>query len=158
MFIVLFSLLVGGVMLFARFKEAQTTKENLEKAFNGKSYEVYDYSKYVRILYICLMILGFGSAIYAFMINDFESVAVGLIIGLIMLAEQLIIPYKYVLYYNDTHFAVGNKLSRYKSIKDFEELKFAKSFFVRAVTYNGETIPLSRKAYEIVKEHKEKKH
>ena len=88
---------------------------------------------------------------------DYESVAVGLIIGLFMVAEQLLIPYKYVLYYNDTHFAVGNKVSRYKSIKDFEELKYTKSAFVRAVTYSGETIPLSKKAYEIVKSHKEKK-
>ena len=41
--------------------------------------------------------------------------------------------------------------------KEFEEMKFFKFGFVRARSFNDELYPLSKKAYEIVKEKKDKK-
>lgn len=157
MWLILFSTVVGAIMIAARLKELKEIKESLNTAMANKKFEKYDYSKWVKTLYIVMIIFGIGSSIYGLVIKEYDTCAIGIIIVLMFISELLLVPYRFVLYYNDTQFISNGKLVRYKSIKGFEEMKFFKFGFVRARSFNDELYPLSKKAYEIVKEKKENK-
>lgn len=157
MWLLLFSVVVGAVMIAARAKELKDIKDSLKDILKDNKFEKYDYSKFIRIFYVLMILFGAGSAVYGFMIKDYDTAAIGIIIALAFVSEWLLIQYKFVLYYNDTQFVAGGKLCRYKSIKEFEEMKPLSFGFVRAKTFNDELLPLSKKAYEIVKEHKDHK-
>lgn len=150
--LVIFCIAVGMIMFFVRFKEYRQMKETINTALEGKYFEKYDYSKWVRILYVLFVSFGVISIVYGIMHNDFETISMGAVLTLMFIGENLIVGYRYTLYYSDTHFIAGGKLCRYKSVKDFEEMKYFKLAFVRAVTFNGDKIPMSRKAYELIKE------
>ena len=150
--LVIFCIAVGMIMFFVRFKEYRQMKETINTALEGKHYEKYDYSKWVRILYVLFVLFGVVSIVYGVMHNDFETISMGAVLTLMFIGENLIVGYRYTLYYSDTHFIAGGKLCRYKSVKDFEEMKYFKLALVRAVTFNGDKIPMSRKAYEMIKE------
>lgn len=157
MWLLLFCVVVGAIMIAARAKELKEIKDSLKDVLKDNKFEKYDYSKWVRVFYIIMMLFGAGSSIYGFVIADYDTASIGIIITMVFISEWLLIQYKFVLYYNDTQFVAGGKLARYKSIKGFEEMKPFGFGFVRARTFNDELLPLSKKAYEIVKEHKEKK-
>lgn len=155
--LVVFCFAVGCIMTFVRFKEYKTITKTIQEATDGKKFEKYDYSKWVRILYIVFLLFGVVSLVYGIFEKDYETVSMGVVLTLMFIGELLIVGPRYTLYYSDTHFITGGKLARYKSIRDFEEMKYFKLAFVRAVTFNGEKLPMSRKAYEIVKEQMKKK-
>jgi len=150
-FILIFSAVVGGALLYTRIKDYQVMSKKRNDALTSK-YKKYDYSLWVRVLYIVLIIAGIAGTIYGVMIKDADTIAIAMIIALMFIGELFIISHRMVLYYSDTHFIVNGKVTRYKSIKDFEEMKFFPLGFVRVVTMSDEKIPLSRKAYEIVRE------
>jgi hypothetical protein len=150
--LVIFCVAIGMIMLFARFKEFRQMKETIDTALEGKTFEKYDYSKWVRALYVLFVLFGVISIVYGIMNSDFETISMGVVLTLMFIGEILIVGYRYALYYGDSHFIAGGKLCRYKSIKDFEEMKYFKRAFVRAVTFNGDKIPMSRKAYELIKD------
>ena len=157
MWLILFSVVVGAIMIAARMKELKDIKESLKEVMANKKFEKYDYSKWVKLIYCLMIIFGIASAIYGVVVKELDTSAIGIIIALMFVSELLLVPYRYVLYYNYTQFISNGKLVRYKSIKEFEEMKFFKFGFVRARSFNDELYPLSKKAYEIVKEKKDKK-
>ena len=69
-----------------------------------------------------------------------------------MFSDTLIFSTKSDMMEHHIPIVFKGKLCRYKSVKDFEEMKYFKLAFVRAVTFNGDKIPMSRKAYEMIKE------
>lgn len=152
MFIVIFSILVSGVILFTKLKDVKPLRENVKQALENNKFEKYDFSTWVKVIYIVFILGSIVALGYGFIIKDFDIVSIGIILIFIFVSELIMLPYRMVLYYNETHFIACGKVVRYKSIKTYEELKYVSFGFVRIVTLSDEKIPLSRKALAIVQE------
>ena len=98
--LVIFCIAVGMIMFFVRFKEYRQMKETINTALEGKHYEKYDYSKWVRILYVLFVLFGVVSIVYGVMHNDFETISMGAVLTLMFIGENLIVGYRYTLYYS----------------------------------------------------------
>lgn len=155
MFIVIFSVLVSGIILFTKLRDVKPLRENVKQALENNKYEKYDFSTWVKVVYIVFILGSIVALGYGFAIKDYDIVSIGIILIFIFASELIMLPYRMVLYYNDTHFIACGKVTRYKSIKTFEELKYVSFGFVRIVTLSDEKLPLSRKACAIVKEKRE---
>lgn len=150
MFIVLFAIAVGGVMLWTKLKEYRENKQQLDLSLSNQKFERYSFYKPFLILYFVFVAIGLGSAIFGLYSNDFNTVALGLMIVLLFLGEILIAPLRYSLYYNNTTFLHQGTAVRYKSIKKFNHMKNIPFAFVKVVTTNGQTYAVSRKSYKII--------
>lgn len=150
MFIVLFTIIIGSVMIFVRYREYKTNKETVTNAITNRKFEIFDYSKGVRIFYYCVILIGIVSCGYGIAIQNFETIAMGAIIAMLFISELLNVPYKYVLYYNDSQFITNGKVLRIKSIKYFERILNVKFFFIKVFMMNGDKYSVSPKAYEIL--------
>lgn len=150
MFIVIFATVIGSVMLGVKFKEFRESKEVLASALSNNKYEHFAFYKFILVLYIIFVLIGIASAVLGFYMNDINTAAMGIVIALLFAGEALTAPYKYSLYYNDTSFVVKGKTVRYKSIKQFDKMKYIPFAFVKVVTTNGEKYPVSPKSFEII--------
>ena len=86
----------------------------------SSKYQCMDFSKGPKIAYIVLSILGIISGIYGYTIQDYTTVALGVLIFFLFLAEFFMANIQYKFYYSSTAFINRGKVVRYKSIKDFE--------------------------------------
>ena len=91
MWLLLFSVVVGTVMIAARAKELKDIKDSLKDILKDNKFEKYDYSKFIRIFYVLMILFGAGSAVYGFMIKDYDTAAIGIIIALVFVSEWLLI-------------------------------------------------------------------
>ncbi|MEG0076532.1 hypothetical protein [Anaerorhabdus sp.] len=150
MFIVIFATVIGCVMLGVKFKEFRESKEALTGALDVRKFEHYSFYKFILAMYIVFVLIGILSAIYGLSINDTNTAAMGIVIALLFAGEALTAPYKYSLYYNESCFVAKGKTVRYKSIKQFDKIKYIPFAFVKVVTTNGEKYPISPKAFDII--------
>ncbi len=150
MFIILFTTVIGGVMVWTKYKEAAKCKEATQNAITNRKFEVFDYSKVVRSLYILFILFGFVSAAYGIYKQNDETIAMGIIISLLFIGELLTVPYRYILYYNNSQFIIKGEVLRIKSINYFERILNMKFAFVKVIMLNGDKYPISPKAYEIL--------
>lgn len=150
MFIIIFATVIGSVMVWTKYKEASKCKTAVQNAITNRKFEVFDYSKVVRILYILFILFGLASAGYGIYTQNDETIAMGIVISLLFVGEFLTVPYKYVLYYNNSQFIIKGEVLRLKSIKYFERILNLKFAFVKVIMLNGDKYPLSPKAYELL--------
>ncbi|MCI8540505.1 MAG: hypothetical protein HFE68_06345 [Erysipelotrichaceae bacterium] len=150
MFIILFAAAVGGVMVWTKYREAVKCKQAVENAVTNRKFEVYDYSKVMRVLYILFICFGIASAVFGIYQQNDETVAMGIIIALLFISELVMLPYRYKLYYNNSQFIVKGEVLRLKSIKYFERILNLKFAFVKVIMLNGDKYPVSPKAYAIL--------
>ena len=152
MWIILFISVVSVLVLAARMKEVSNIKRSLEEhgGITGK-YECIDYSKGPKIGYVLLALLGFGSAIYGIYAKDDTTVALGIMVTFLFIAELMSADIKYKFYYSNDAFINRGKIVRYRSIKDFEKksIPFA---FVTVLTYSGDKHQVPPKAMAVIKE------
>lgn len=117
---------------------------------------VHGFSKGPKIAYIVLSILGVLSGIYGYTIQDYTTVALGVLIFFLFLAEFFMANIQYKFYYSNSAFINRGKVVRYKSIKDFEKKKMPMAF-VTVITYSGDKHLVPPKALTIIKEQMQKK-
>lgn len=146
---------VVGVLTFAsRLKELKDGRKAIEEAggLNSK-YELIDYSKTIRIVYILLSVFGVGSGIYGFVQGDKTTAALGIIVMFLFLGEALMTEINFRFYYSPTTFYYKGKVVRYKSIKEIEAKAKIPMAFAKVVTFNGEKLPVPPKAVHVIEEH-----
>lgn len=153
MTIVIFSTIIGALLLFLRIKSTQEMRDDTKKALSNEQFTKFNYSKGVTIFQVLMILSGIGATVYGFMIKDYDTSAVGIIIAFMFIGELIVLPSRMTLYYNDRRFLASGKLVRYKSIKDFAVMKYVPFGYVKVITINGDEITVSRKAYHIIKEH-----
>ena len=149
---------VVAVLIFAsRMKELKDAREAIAAAGGISSkYQCMDFSKGPKIAYIVLSILGIISGIYGYTIQDYTTVALGVLIFFLFLAEFFMANIQYKFYYSSTAFINRGKVVRYKSIKDFEKKKMPMAF-VAVITYSGDKHLVPPKALNLIKEQMQKK-
>ncbi len=157
MWIVAFITVVAVLIFASRMKELKDAREAIAAAGGISSkYQCMDFSKGPKIAYIVLAILGIISGIYGYTIQDYTTVALGILIFFLFLAEFFMANIQYKFYYSSTTFINRGKVVRYKSIKDFEKKKIPMAF-VTVITYNGDKHLVPPKALNLIKEQMQKK-
>ena len=88
MWIVAFITVVAVLIFASRMKELKDAREAIAAAGGISSkYQCMDFSKGPKITYIVLSILGIISGIYGYTIQDYTTVALGVLIFFLFLAE-----------------------------------------------------------------------
>lgn len=157
MWIVAFITVVAVLIFASRMKELKDAREG-DRRGRGNQFQVQcmDFSKGPKITYIVLSILGIISGIYGYTIQDYTTVALGVLIFFLFLAEFFMANIQYKFYYSSTAFINRGKVVRYKSIKDFEKKKMPMAF-VAVITYSGDKHLVPPKALNFIKEQMQKK-
>ena len=157
MWIILFISVVSVLVLAARMKEVNNIKQTLEEhgGITAK-YDCMDYSRGPKVAYVLLALLGLASAIYGIYAKDDTTVALGIMVTFLFIAELMSADIKYKFYFSSDAFINRGKIVRYRSIKDFEKknIPFA---FVTVVTYSGDKHQVPPKALNVIKEQMNKK-
>ena len=157
MWIVAFITVVAVLIFASRMKELKDAREAIAAAGGISSkYQCMDFSKGPKIAYIVLSILGVLSGIYGYTIQDYTTVALGVLIFFLFLAEFFMANIQYKFYYSNSAFINRGKVVRYKSIKDFEKKKMPMAF-VTVITYSGDKHLVPPKALNLIKEQMQKK-
>jgi len=150
MFTIIFSAVIGLVMVYVRYRENQKENANQDN-LDLTNFTKYDFSKTFVILYGIVILIGIASAIYGFVEKQDTTVAMGIIITLLFVSEAIGAKNKYCIYYNEYALSSRGKLIRYRDIKDFEFIKNIGFAWVKVHTYTNETISISRKSYNIIR-------
>lgn len=157
MWIILFITVVGVAVFASRMKYLKDIRDDINAAGGiGPKYQLLDFSKGPKIAYLLLTVVGVISAVYGFMTADDTTVALGILIFFLFLAEFFSANVQYRFYYSDTAFINRGKVVRYKSIKDFEKKRIPFAF-VAVITYSGDKHLVPPKALNIIQEHMKKK-
>lgn len=153
MFVILFSIIIGMIMLIIKFKEFINIRNNLKLILTNKKLNHYAFYHIFLFLYIIFILVGIFSTFVGFKNNDSTTSAMGIIITLLFLSEAINAPYKYCLYYDNNIFVVKDKAIRYKSILNFEKIKYIPIAFIKINTINGQSYRVSPKSFEIIYSH-----
>ena len=103
MWIVAFITVVAVLIFASRMKELKDAREAIAAAGGISSkYQCMDFSKGPKIAYIVLAILGIISGIYGYTIQDYTTVALGILIFFLFLAEFFMANIQYKFYYSST--------------------------------------------------------
>lgn len=158
MWTMIFGLVVGVLYFVAKLKELKDGKKAIE-AMGGinTKYQLIDYSKKIKIVYLVLAVFGLGSGIYGLILNDSSNVALGILVFFLFLGEFLMGDTNYKFYYSPSSFFYRGKAIRYKSIKEIEKTSRVPFAFATVVTYNGDKVRIPPKAKALVEEHLAKK-
>ena len=101
MWIVAFITVVAVLIFASRMKELKDAREAIAAAGGISSkYQCMDFSKGPKITYIVLSILGIISGIYGYTIQDYTTVALGVLIFFLFLAEFFMANIQYKFYYS----------------------------------------------------------
>ncbi len=152
MLIAVFATVIGCVMFGVSYKNYLHNKELCQPYVDNKKFTKFDFSLFIKLLYIAFISLGIVSAIYGFMYDSFETSAMGIVIALMFVGEFLNVKYKYVLYDSDDGFFTKGQFVRYKAIQDFQGIKYLSWAWIRVVTYSGEKITVSPKCYKLIRD------
>lgn len=152
MIIAVFATIIGCVMFGVSYKNYVRNKKIYLPYIDNKKFTKFDFSLYIKLLYVIFILLGIVSAVYGFLYNSFETSAMGIVIALMFTGEFLNVQYKYVMYYSEDGFFTKGQFVRYKSIRDFEGIKHLSWAWIRVVTLNGEKITVSPKCYKLIRD------
>ena len=157
MWIVAFITVVAVLIFASRMKELKNAREAIAAAGGISSkYQCMDFSKGPKTAYLILSVAGIISGIYGYTIEDYTTVALGVLIFFLFLAEFFMANIQYKFYYSSTAFINRGKVVRYKSIKDFEKKKMPMAF-VAVITFSGDKHLVPPKALAIIQEQMQKK-
>ncbi len=156
-FLTLFGLVVGALMLAAAMKDYRNYKTKLDQLLKRKSYTKYDFSRNQKMMYFALTVVCLAVAVFCYAQKDYVTGAVGIATGGVFAGQYILSNKRGVLYYNDDSFIYQDDPIQYKQIASIETNKYIPFAFRTLITYSGKKYKISKGCEKIINEQLEKR-
>ena len=135
-----FSLAVGVVTLVARIREVKKYNSIAKKCITETQFEKRDFSKQIKLVFLFLILICIGGAIYGVIIKNIVVVSACALFTLVFLGESVKMISNYTYMFNDSSIVYKDKKIDYKSINNIDYNTKIKISYANIVLYSGISI------------------